>query len=208
MVYRRAAEQGNSKAQLNLGYMHREGWGAPQNYIEAYKWFNIAAASGLAAAAAEYGEILARKMSNIQVAEVQRRAREGREILAGKMTGIQVAEAQRLASAWKPMTQTAPRITPNSASQVAESAPVTRQRKLIKESTGSGFAVRGKGHILTNHHVVEGCEEVRLPTGGAVQVIAGDAQSDLALLEGPVTNSKFATFGQGRGVRPGGAPQM
>ncbi len=69
--------------------------------------------------------------------------------------------------------------------------------------TGSGFAVSGEGHILTNHHVVEDCEEVRLPTGVTVQVIAGDSQSDLALLEWPVTNSKFATFSQGRGVRPG-----
>ena len=36
----------------------------------------------------------------------------------------------------------------------------------------------------------------------AVQVIAGDVQSDLALIEGP-TSSKSATFSQGRGVRPG-----
>ncbi len=75
--------------------------------------------------------------------------------------------------------------------------------RLEKDSTGSGFLVSSKGHILTNHHVVKDCEEVRLPTGVAVQVIAGDAQSDLALLEGPGTDSKFATFGQGRGVRPG-----
>ena len=73
-----------------------------------------------------------------------------------------------------------------------------KKARLEKHSTGSGFAVSSEGHVLTNHHVVEGCEEVRLPTGVTVRVIAGDAQSDLALLEGPGTNSKFATFSHGR----------
>ena len=53
-----------------------------------------------------------------------------------------------------------------------------------KHSTGSGFAVSGEGHILTNYHVVKDCREVRLPIGVPVRVIADDAQSDLALLEG------------------------
>src|ERR1043165_9947716 len=44
--YRKAAEQGNAKAQSNLGGMYRFGHGVPQDYVEAYKWFNLAASSG------------------------------------------------------------------------------------------------------------------------------------------------------------------
>jgi len=39
-----AAEQGLAGAQLNLGAMYYEGQGIPQDYIEAHKWHNFAAA--------------------------------------------------------------------------------------------------------------------------------------------------------------------
>jgi len=50
----------------------------PQDYAQAHKWFNLAAASGDADA-----------VSN-------------RDRVAAKMTPAQIAEAQRLASEWKP----------------------------------------------------------------------------------------------------------
>ena len=52
-------------------------------------------------------------------------------------------------------------------------------------SSGTGFAV-GPGRIMTNHHVVEGCTEMRVRTSTGVEFTAAvqvsDQQRDLALL--------------------------
>ena len=37
------AEQGDRNLQYNLGVMYRNGWGVPQDYAEAVKWFRLAA---------------------------------------------------------------------------------------------------------------------------------------------------------------------
>ena len=46
--YRKAAEQGNAKAQYNLGMMYYAGQGVPQDHAEAAKWFLKAAEQGIA----------------------------------------------------------------------------------------------------------------------------------------------------------------
>jgi len=76
--YRKAAEQGNTAAQLNLGVMYQNGWGVAQNYVTAHMWFTLAAAVGDGDAA------------------------RNRDISAAKMTSEQIAEARRLAREWAP----------------------------------------------------------------------------------------------------------
>lgn len=75
--YRKSAEQGNAKAQFWLGWMCRYGIGTPQDYVMAHMWFNLSAAQGNA------------------------KAEKNRDIMAEKMTSVQVAEAQKLAREWK-----------------------------------------------------------------------------------------------------------
>jgi TPR repeat protein len=58
--------------------MYLEGKGVPQDYLEAHKWFNLAAVTG------------------------NKVAITNREIAASKMTPAQIAEAQRLTREWKP----------------------------------------------------------------------------------------------------------
>ena len=76
--YRRAAEQGHTKAQFKLGAMYFMGRGVPQDDVQAHMWLNLSAAPG---------NELARKI---------------RDSLAEKMTPAQLAEARRLAREWKP----------------------------------------------------------------------------------------------------------
>ncbi len=57
-----------------LGMDHSTGRGAAMDFIEAHKWFNIAAMKGSAEAARMRGEIAA-EMSATEVAEAQRAAR-------------------------------------------------------------------------------------------------------------------------------------
>lgn len=48
--FTRAAEQGNAKAQLNLGSMYGVGLGVPQDDKSAVKWWMLAAEQGIARA--------------------------------------------------------------------------------------------------------------------------------------------------------------
>ena len=58
---------------------------------------------------------------------------------------------------------------------------------IISASSGSGFAVSFDGYVITNHHVVDGCEKIFVHTQEkefSVKVITYDLKNDLALLKG------------------------
>jgi len=73
-------------------------------------------------------------------------------------------------------------------------------------ASGSGFAV-AQGRVLTNHHVAEGCSEMRLRTSNGTEltatVTATDAQRDLALLTVRGDPGPPLRFRQGPPVRRG-----
>ena len=80
-LIRPLAEQGDANAQYNLGVFYDNGLGVPQDKVRAYMWFNLSAAQGREGAAAF------------------------RDLIARRMTSVQIAEAQKLAREWKPNTQ-------------------------------------------------------------------------------------------------------
>ena len=53
--YRALAEQGNAKAQLNLGILYSVGMGVPEDDAEAVKWYRLAAEQGEASAQLNLG---------------------------------------------------------------------------------------------------------------------------------------------------------
>ena len=97
------AAQGEAKAQTILGLMYYEGRGVPQDYVQAHKWFNLAAAQGYAnaqfllGAMYERGEgvpqdyVQAHKWFNLAAAnstgkEAHDRAVKARDYVAARMT--------------------------------------------------------------------------------------------------------------------------
>ena len=54
-IFRPLAEQGNAKAQSNLGVMYNNGQGVTQDFKEAVKWYRLAAAEGVAIAQFDLG---------------------------------------------------------------------------------------------------------------------------------------------------------
>ncbi len=79
-AFEAGARSGDPESQYMLGQMYAQGRGTLQNYVEAHRWYNLAAARG-------YGEAV-----------------QARDALERRMTPTQIAEAQRLAGAY----QTAP----------------------------------------------------------------------------------------------------
>jgi len=56
---RKAAEQGNARAQANLGFAYMRGLGVPLDYVEAIKWSAKAAAAGVPTAHVNLGFLYA-----------------------------------------------------------------------------------------------------------------------------------------------------
>ena len=73
--YKLAAAQGLADAQFNLGHMYRNGHGVAQNFVQAHVWFNLAATKSDKDAVKERNNI-AKKMTQQQIAEAQKLARE------------------------------------------------------------------------------------------------------------------------------------
>ena len=84
------------------------------------------------------------------------------------------------------------------AQKVSPPVPVakkpTQDDEMISASSGSGFAVSVDGYIITNDHVIEGCQKAVVHTKEkdlTVRVIIYDPQNDLALLKGDFCPKKF-----------------
>jgi serine protease Do len=82
-----------------------------------------------------------------------------------------------------------------------------------QEGTGTGFIIDKTGFILTNNHVVEGADDIRVSLFGggrtesyAAKVIGRDALTDTALIqltEAPSAGLQEARFGDSAQMQPG-----
>lgn len=69
------AEHGQPSAQYDLGLLYSTGQGVHRDFVQAHKWFNLAAIHGVRRAQVDRKE-LAEEMNSRDVAEAQRQARE------------------------------------------------------------------------------------------------------------------------------------
>jgi TPR repeat protein len=83
--FRKAADQGEAAGQYNLGIMYASGKGVPLDYVQAHKWFSLASLR-----------------YDASDKESREDAAKNRDMVATKMTPVQIAEAQKLARGWKP----------------------------------------------------------------------------------------------------------
>lgn len=81
------------------------------------------------------------------------------------------------------------------------------EKKRASLSTGTGFFVTDKGHVVTNAHVVEDCKEtsLKLPDGRSVpaNILARSSQNDLAVLKAEITPPAVASLRGGPSIRLG-----
>jgi TPR repeat protein len=87
-LYCRAAVQGNPFAQAMLGLMYDKGHGTHQDFIQAYKWLNLAAARSVGRERDTYARF--------------------RNAVASKMSPDEILVGQRLALNWLPGAPLAP----------------------------------------------------------------------------------------------------
>ena len=115
MAYRRwfpQTEQGDAKAQYNLGVIHANGKGVPKNDSEAVKWYRKAADQGHAGGQFGLGSayFLGRSVPQDYVqaymwlalakAQGHEKAATGLDVVKAEMTRGEIAKARDLSSLW------------------------------------------------------------------------------------------------------------
>ena len=74
-------------------------------------------------------------------------------------------------------------------------------------SMGTGFVISGDGYVLTNHHVVDGADTVKVRLSDrreyTAKVVGSDEQSDVALLKIAATSLPTLRLGDSNQLRPG-----
>ena len=74
-------------------------------------------------------------------------------------------------------------------------------------SQGTGFIISQDGYVLTNHHVVEGADTVRIRLADrrefTAKVVGSDEQSDVALLKIAATGLPTLRIGSSDAIKPG-----
>lgn len=151
---RKAAVQGNADAQQYMAWMYKNGKGVPADAVLAYAWSNLAASNG------------------------NQEAVENRRLYENHLTAPAKAEAERLASNWKKGGSLT-----REDSTVDQGDAIT-SGGLRKFGTGTGFLVSKIGQVITNHHVVNNCKELRVQGhDGIGKLVAQDRINDLALIQ-------------------------
>jgi TPR repeat protein len=87
--YRRGADQDDVDSQVARALAYADGLGVPQDFIEAHKWYNVAA-------------------SRVKYADIRSDLIKRRDDMATKMTASQIADAQKLAREWKASPRASP----------------------------------------------------------------------------------------------------
>ncbi|WP_375785761.1 S1C family serine protease [Bradyrhizobium sp. Pha-3] len=89
---------------------------------------------------------------------------------------------------------------PAAAPPQRAAAPSAPPAKQARSGTGTGFVVSDSGHVVTNHHVVDGCSEITGNLSGAAAVklrlVSDDETNDLALLQAPSPFKDVASIRQ------------
>lgn len=203
----RASRRGSTRAMWVLGSVYMGNLGLSKNMAVATYWFQKAA---------ELGDVWSQQelsrwyldgengdadivMGNAWLGILAKGQRDPFDVqpivvMPGgwiiRPTAAEKAEIARLITNW--------RVGQRLVREVAK-APTSgslRQRQLAKNSTGTAFFVNPAGVAVTNHHVVDGCTEVRVEgSSEAVRVIAAEARSDLALLQIHGAPTTAATIG-------------
>lgn len=208
------AKKGSAAAQFMVGHFYWSGRGVhvhrrfiPIDYVRAEKWLRRAASAGVAQAMESLASMY---ITGQGVVRNYVRAVAWRELALvrlvpgllrdGLFHDLHAAKNQLSAYGRTLAREYARELEAQIAANIAAAEPATG---LV--GTGTGFFVSREGHLLTNNHVVDGCDRMVTSSGGhsvTVAVVATDKVNDLALLKFPRTVAHAAAFRDRPGIRP------
>ena len=197
--YQKASDQGDDEATTILGTMYYSGEGVPKDAVKSIELFQKAAVKGFSmaqirlAVACYQGEVVykdkisAYAWANLAAARGDEYAPRFRGIIEKELTKAEIIEAQKLSANWKLGDNLLTSNNNNSSNIVQTNHQPTQQKY------GTAIIVSKDGHALTNHHVVNGCNEIKIAgRDGVAKLITSDSANDIALLQLPNNNDNFA----------------
>jgi uncharacterized protein len=209
--YKKAAELNHSPSMTAVGRMYAIGKGVTPDGFEALKWLRKAAfyqeypSYAWIASVYEFGRggvaknpVLAYAWyaaipSNASATTVKN-SNDGKERLTKLLSPSDLQEAEK---------QSKQVVSQNVVTQITQIATDLGRTPAgsRKGAYGSGVVVSARGQVLTNEHVIQGCEKIRLqPQNIEVRVVSKDAKNDLALLQ---TDNQSTALGRGVNLRSG-----
>jgi serine protease DegS len=104
------------------------------------------------------------------------------------------------------------RVVDASASRPSGANPLLQQhlpavRRRVEGSLGSGVIVDAVGHVITNHHVVQGADEIRVQLAdgriATPEIVGMDPDTDLAILRVPIKDPPVMPMGRSNELHAG-----
>ena len=187
--YHKAAAQDYPDAQNTLAYMYFEGKGVPANPEMARRLLFASAQQGNPVAQVNIGQMFEEGVNKIpkDYAEAYYWYTLALKI---KINLDQVEAGNIIPEMSKRRESVGSRLSEKQKNEIQKQVDSWDPKRLA--SFGTGFYIN-ENHILTNAHVVDSCDELRIPYQ-RVTVIAVDEEVDLALLFDPRGNPDTATF--------------
>lgn len=175
-IWSALAEQGHENAQINLGFMYDYGQGVKQDFHEAARWYR---------AAARQNSAIGQYNLAILIAEGKARPAQGRSA----HYWLEKAAAQGYEDAQRELRISQPNTGQSSATNSDTTSTSFRPTKAYADespvSVGTAWPIAA-GYAVTNHHVVEGKQQVKLVDRSGEEitanVIASDQAHDIAFL--------------------------
>jgi uncharacterized protein len=210
-LYKRAAARNHPAGMTSVGRVYALGRGVSADGNEALRWLRRAAAFNHAPAFPWLGSVYEFGRGGVQkntslayawyavvpanaTASTLKAGTDGKERTAKLLSAADLAEAEKLSRGLLAANLLAVQADRSAGPGIPPRTGVF----------GSGVVVSKAGDVVTNEHVINGCERIRLQPGGAVaQLVAKDARNDLALLRVAGLAAPAAALRPGRSLRLG-----
>ena len=213
--YKTGGERGYAYALEAAGRIYALGKGVSPDGAEALRWFKRAVTVGYVSSYNWIGSVYEFGRGGVPkapalayawyaavpanaAAEDLKSANDGKERVLKLLSSAELEDATKQSKTVVGQTIAAEILAKANS---AQSTPAAR-----KDVYGSGVVVSRAGDIVTNEHVVRGCQKIRIqPLGLDAKLIAKDARNDLALLRVEGASLTAIKFRSGKGLRMGDA---